>query len=63
MPRKRKMSGEELEDWLEVNDPKVQAHIRASTRDYLAGRVYPAEKVLAEFMNERKKGRHERKNR
>jgi len=63
MTKKPRMSAEELEDYLEVRDPKVRAHIRASQRDYLAGRVQPAETFLAELRNELKKRKRERKGR
>jgi len=42
-----KVEPRELEDYLEVHDPTVQAHIRESNSDYLAGRSRPAEDFLA----------------
>lgn len=48
------MDADELEDYLELRDPKVREHIRASHADYLAGRVEPARKFLARF--EKRKG-------
>jgi hypothetical protein len=43
------MDAEELEDYLEVRDPKVQAHIRASYAEYLAGKARPADELLSEL--------------
>ena len=63
MRKKPEMSAEELEDYLELRDPKVQAHIRASDREYLAGKARPAEELLAELMKERKRRKRERKSR
>lgn len=40
------MDAEELEDYLEARDPEVQAHIRASHREYLEGKAMPAEALL-----------------
>ena len=38
----------EIEDSLEVLDPKVLAHIRASHAEFLAGRSRPAETFFAQ---------------
>src|SRR3989304_9098304 len=46
------MDADELEDYLEVHDPKVQAQIRKSTEEYLAGKSRPAEEFLAELLRE-----------
>jgi len=43
------MDADELEDYLELQDPKVTAQIRNSTEEYLAGRSRPAEELLAEL--------------
>jgi hypothetical protein len=43
------MPAAELEDYLELRDPKVKASIAASRKDYTAGKVRPASKVLAEL--------------
>ena len=48
------MDADELEDYLEVHDPKVQAQIRKSTEEYRAGKGRPAEEFLAELLRERK---------
>ena len=40
---------EELEDYLEVNDPVVQEHIREGMKEYMAGKSRPAEEFLAEL--------------
>jgi len=43
------MDIEEFEDYLELRDPKVQAHIQKSHRDYVSGKSRPAEKLLEEL--------------
>jgi PHD/YefM family antitoxin component YafN of YafNO toxin-antitoxin module len=43
------MDADELEDYLELRDPVVQRHIRESNEDVRAGRVRPAEQLLAEI--------------
>ena len=43
------MAADELEDYLELRDPKVKASIAASRRDYSAGKSRPAGKLLAEL--------------
>jgi hypothetical protein len=48
------MSADEMEDYLELQDPKVTAQIRKSTGEYLAGRSRPAEEFLAELKNGKK---------
>jgi hypothetical protein len=47
------MDADEMEDYLEVHDPKVQAQIRKSTEEYHAGKGRPAEEFLAELLQER----------
>ena len=49
------MDADELEDYLEVHDPKVQRLIQQSNEDYLAGRSRPAEELLAELRAEKGK--------
>ncbi len=49
------MDADELEDYLELRDPKVRAHIRKSNADYLAGRSRRAEEFLAELRAEHRK--------
>lgn len=46
---------DELEDWLELQDPKVREHIRKSNEEYLAGKSRPAEVLLAELRGSRGK--------
>ncbi|MGI8741533.1 MAG: type II toxin-antitoxin system Phd/YefM family antitoxin [Bryobacteraceae bacterium] len=43
------MDAEELEDYLEINDPKVREHIRKSHEEFLAGKSRPASEVLREL--------------
>ena len=42
------MGADELEDYLELRDPKVRAQIQKSNEEYLAGKSRPAELLLAE---------------
>lgn len=53
------MDADELEDYLELRDPKVREHLRVSWEEYLAGKARPAEELLAELKNSRgaKRGR------
>ena len=37
---------DELEDYLELRDPKIREHIRRSQEEYLAGKGRPAEILL-----------------
>ena len=46
------MNIEEFEDYLELRDPKVQAQIQKSQRDYVAGKSQPAEILLEELKKE-----------
>src|ERR1035437_3745122 len=50
------MAADELEDYLELRDPKVKASIAASQRDYLAGKTRPATALLAELQEIAAKG-------
>ena len=49
------MAAGEMEDYLELQDPKVREHIRKSNEEYLAGKSRPVEEFLAERAT--KKGR------
>lgn len=49
------MDADELEDYLELQDPKVRRFIQKSHQDYLAGKTRPAEELLAELREESKK--------
>jgi antitoxin (DNA-binding transcriptional repressor) of toxin-antitoxin stability system len=51
------MGAEELEDYLELRDPKISEHIRKSHEDFLAGRHRPAEDLLKELKQPRVKKR------
>lgn len=46
------MDIDEFEDYLELRDPKVQADIRRSTAEYLAGKSRPAAEFLTELRAE-----------
>jgi hypothetical protein len=43
------MAADELEDYLELRDPKVKTSIAASSKDRAAGKTRPAAKLLAEL--------------
>ena len=43
------MAADELEDYLELRDPKVKAAIAASRNDRAAGKTRPATELLAEL--------------
>jgi PHD/YefM family antitoxin component YafN of YafNO toxin-antitoxin module len=43
------MDADELEDYLELRDPKVQRTIKQSAQDVRAGRTRPASSLLAEL--------------
>jgi PHD/YefM family antitoxin component YafN of YafNO toxin-antitoxin module len=43
------MDADELEDYLELQDPKAQEHIRNSHQDFLAGKSRPAEMLQKEL--------------
>src|ERR671924_552594 len=43
------MDIDEFEDYLELQDPKVRAHIRTTTAEYRAGKSRPAGDLLAEL--------------
>lgn len=43
------MDADELEDYLELRDPKIREHIRKSNEDYRAGRSRPAEMLQKEL--------------
>jgi archaeosine-15-forming tRNA-guanine transglycosylase len=43
------MGADELEDYLELQDPRVREHIRKSHEDFLAGKSRPADQLLAEI--------------
>ena len=49
------MDIDEFEDYLELQDPKVERHIKKSTEDFLAGRSRPAREFLAELKLTKKK--------
>lgn len=54
------MDIDEFEDYLELQDPKVQEHIRKSNEEYLAGKSRPYAEFLAELQrkDQRKTKRH-----
>jgi len=43
------MQAEELEDYLELQDPKVREHIRKSHEEFLAGKGRPAQELQKEL--------------
>jgi Antitoxin Phd_YefM, type II toxin-antitoxin system len=48
------MDIDEFEDYLELQDPKVRAHIRKSHQEYLAGKARPLEEFRAARRREEK---------
>jgi len=42
------LDADELEDYLDLRDEALKAHIRQGYRQYKAGKARPVEKVLAE---------------
>src|SRR5260370_8374544 len=48
------MDADELEDYLELQDPKVKADIAKSTEEFRAGKGRPIETLMAEFQPRRK---------
>ena len=55
------MDAGELEDYLEVRDPKVQARIRKVTAEFHAGKARPVDAFLAEMKSEGKSARKTRR--
>jgi hypothetical protein len=43
------LSADELEDYLELRDPRVKASIEASRKDHSAGKTRPAGALLSEL--------------
>ena len=43
------MDIDEFEDYLELRNPKIRAHIERSRADYVSGRSRPARELLAEL--------------
>jgi PHD/YefM family antitoxin component YafN of YafNO toxin-antitoxin module len=52
MPIAGIMDIDEFEDYIELQDPKVRAHICKSQQEYRAGKSRPAEEFLAELRAE-----------
>lgn len=48
------MSADELEDYLELQDPKVRRHIAKSTEEFRAGKGCSIDELIAEFKLRRK---------
>ncbi|MCE3248643.1 MAG: Antitoxin Phd YefM, type toxin-antitoxin system [Microvirga sp.] len=48
---------DELEDYLELNDPEVRAAIAEGREEYLAGKSRPAEELLRELEEEEERER------
>ena len=49
------MGADEMEDYLELQDPKVREHIRSSHEEFQAGKHLAAEEVLAELKRQKKR--------
>lgn len=48
------MGAEEMEDYLELRDPKVREHIRKGHAEYLAGKGRPLAELLADITPRKK---------
>jgi PHD/YefM family antitoxin component YafN of YafNO toxin-antitoxin module len=55
------MSADELEDYLELQDKKVQQQIERNYQEYLAGKSRPATELLAEIRGEKRSDVRKRK--
>jgi len=55
------MDADELEDYLEIRDPKVQAQIARSTQAYLAGKSRPVREFLSELVAEKQQETEKRR--
>lgn len=49
------MDIDEFEDYLEIQDPKVRAHIKKSYQEYRAGKGRPVEDFIAELKAKKRK--------
>jgi hypothetical protein len=49
------MGADEMEDYLELHDPKVREDIRRSHKEFVAGKHRAAEDFLTELKRERKR--------
>ena len=49
------MDIDEFDDYLELKNPVVQAHIRKSNTEYLAGKTKPADVLLHSMVRDRPK--------
>src|SRR5438105_1658235 len=54
------MGADELEDYLELQDPKVRAHIRKSHEEYKAGKGRPLTEFMAELKRAAQKPRRQK---
>ena len=51
------MGADEMEDYLELRDPKVREHIRKSREEFLAGKSRPMDAFLAERAADRQRAK------
>jgi hypothetical protein len=54
------LSAAEMEDYLELHDPKVREHIRKSHEEFLAGKQKDADELLSELKRASKRHRSRR---
>lgn len=54
------MNIDEFEDYLELRDPKIRAHIAQSRKEFLAGKSRPLDKFLKE-LDAQAEGRNKRR--
>ena len=55
------MDIDEFEDYLELQDPKVQRQIEKSSQEFRAGKARPARALLAELRGDKPKARSRKK--
>lgn len=55
------MDADELEDYLELRDPKVRAHLAASSAERRAGKTRPARELLKELATTRPRRKAKRR--
>ena len=55
------MDIDEFEDYLELNDPRVQRDIEQSTKEFREGKGRPARELLTELEEEKRQARQSRK--
>jgi hypothetical protein len=55
------MNIDEFEDYLELQDPKIRAHIAQSRKEFLAGKSRPFDEFLKELDEQAERGNKRRR--